>query len=265
MTGALRESLVGPAPGASTLRPYWVQPADLAGCVACDTQVNLADVCGAVAEFMVTLSGGRYKQRRAIVRPKRMVESACWSLGYTGGWSIGLGGWQYDPATYALELSAPVQEIVAVKVDGVDLQPGDVALFDQRTLYRVDAAGARLAWPDDQRLDLPDTEPGTFSVEYVWGQVIPIAGQLAARAWACFMAGQLAALENEGDCALPQAVTEMVRQGTTLSRLSALDFLTEGKTGIDPVDQWVAMINPNKLRRPPSVASPDTMREVTTR
>lgn len=268
MPGALRESLVGPPPGPSTEPPWWVMPEDLAGCVAPDTMVDLAEVCAAVSNNLFVLSGRRYKQRRLVVRPSRRIQNGCgWWVGYTGDWTMTPSGFSayafeetIDPGVYDLRLAGPVQQVLAVKVDGVDLDPGDVALFDSRYLYRVDPAGARLPWPQDQRVETPDTEPGTFMVSYVWGQTIPPGGNIAAKAWACYLANQLAQLQGEGGCGLPDKVTQLVRQGVTLSKLSALDFLDKGRTGIGLVDDWINVDNPNGLRRPATIASPDTMR-----
>lgn len=269
MPGALRESIVGPPPGASTDPPTWVLPQDLAGCVPCDTSINLADICAAVTEWLFELSGKQYKQRRVVVRPTpRVGQTFGWWCGYTGDWQITPASFEAyaceatEPGVYDLRLSGPVQQIVAVKVDGVLLDPGDYALFDARYLVRVDPAGGRLSWPQAQRLDLPDTEAGTFSVNYVWGKAIPKGGHLAAQAWACYLGNQFNALAGNGDCALPSKVTQLVRQGTTLTRLSALDFIKEGKTGVDVVDAWLNVVNPGGNRRSATIASPDNMRGI---
>lgn len=262
MPGALRESLIGPAPGASVGRPSWVAPEELIGCVDPCTLVDLAEVCGAVSENLFQLSGRRYKQRRVIVRPQpRSLSCGGWMLGYSGGWAptTGFDAWAWgwgDRDAQLLKLAAPVQQVLAVKIDGLALNPGDVELYDGRYLIRANG----LAWPSQQAIELPDSEAGTFSVSYVWGQAIPTAGRIAARAWACYLANQLAALSGEGDCSLPDRVTQLVRQGVTLSKLSAQDFIEKGRVGVDVVDQWLNVVNPSGARRPASIASPDSVR-----
>lgn len=266
MPDALRESLIGPEPSA-TDGPLWVKPEDLAGCVDCDTTVDLLEVCRAVSEYLFVLSGRRYKQRYVTVRPKRRVESGCgWWHGWLDGWATTPAGWPAwdwhtpSPDTYELRLAGPVQSIIEVKVDGRALDPGEVALYDARYLVRVDPNGGRASWPADQRLDLSDDAEGTFSVTYVWGQAIPAGGRIAGQVWGCELANQLHALFGGDDCGLPDRVTTLTRQGVTLTGLSALDFLKAGKVGIDIVDRWIDVVNPAGARRPASVTSPDTLR-----
>lgn len=262
MPGALRESLIGPPPGPSTEPPTWVAPADLVGCVPCDTTVDLLEVSRAVTEWLFQLSGRRYKQRRVLVRPSLSESSCAWSLGWMGNWTEMPHAW-LTADEHALQLSGPVQNVIAVKVDGYDLDPGNVLLIDGRYLYRLDNDGNRLLWPIGQRPDQADTEIGTCSVLYTWGQPIPPGGTIAARAWACYLGNQLHTLQSSGSCGMTDRVTQLVTQGVTLSRLSAFDFLTAGKTGIEIVDTWINATNPNGLRRPATITSPDSVRGLT--
>lgn len=261
MSDALREALIGPPPGASE-GPLWVTPGELAGCVPVTTTVDLLDVCTAVSDNLFVLSGRRYRQRLVTVRPSRRVASRCgWWLGIIGDWEQtpdAWPAWDWNAGADELRLSGPVQSVRSVKIDGRELSAGEVSLYDGRYLVRVNpSGGGSLGWPEDQRLDLADTEPGTFSVTYQWGQAQPAGGRISAHAWACYMANQLHRLTTDGDCDLSDRVTQMVRQGTTLTALSALDFLREGKVGIDVVDQWLHVVNPNGSRRRASITNPD--------
>lgn len=265
MPGALRESLIGPPPGPSVDPPTWVLPQDLVGCVACDTTVDLLEVCRAVTEWLFQLSGRRYKQRRVMVRPTLNAGACGWQLGWLGEWGMtpaSFEAWVLADE-YALQLAAPVQQIIAVRVDGQDLDPGNVTLVDGRYLFRLDNNGNRMPWPISQRPEASDNLPGTCSILYAWGQPVPAGGTIAARAWACWLASQLAKLTGGGDCAIPDRVTQLVTQGVTLSRLSAFDFLESGKTGVDLVDTWINTVNPNGLRRPATIVSPDSVRGLT--
>jgi hypothetical protein len=44
------------------------------------------------------------------------------------------------------------------------------------------------------------------------------------------------------ECALPERITSISRQGATWTILDPQDFLQDGLTGIGPVDQWLAQV-----------------------
>lgn len=44
------------------------------------------------------------------------------------------------------------------------------------------------------------------------------------------------------ECALPERVTSVTRQGVSWTILDPQDFLSDGLTGIGPVDQWLAQV-----------------------
>jgi hypothetical protein len=71
----------------------------------------------------------------------------------------------------------PVREIVTVKIDGIVVDPSTYRLDEWRWLTRLDGA----KWPNCQRLDRDDTEDGTFSVRYTYGQNPPEAYRPFAR------------------------------------------------------------------------------------
>jgi hypothetical protein len=58
-----------------------------------------------------------------------------------------------------------------------------------------------------------------------------------------------------GKCRLPTAVTSIARQGVTMEVSSGM--FPDGMTGIREVDAFLSSINPNALRIPPKVWSPD--------
>ena len=162
---------------------------------------------------------------------------------------------------------APVPEIVL---------PGEVAEISQVTIghyvvdpriYRVDN-GNRLVrmdgafWPSCQVMSNDVGEPFTVGVWYV-----PGIRPNAAGVWA---AGMLAyefakACDTSDDpiggglrsCRLPSSVTNIVRQGVSMTLGDTTSAMYGGTTGIIEVDAYVAAVNPNRLTVPPKVWSPD--------
>ena len=65
-----------------------------------------------------------------------------------------------------------------------------------------------------------------------------------------------------GECRLPRRVTQITRQGVTAMVLDPMSFLNEGKTGLYLCDAFLAAVNPGKLRRRATLASPDISRRV---
>lgn len=235
------------------------------GLVVTISTVDLPSVALAATEILRLLSGRKYGIRRGTVRPHRMVDQfqqagvapvpTGWPFGYgvTGG-MIG-----YDADSRQLILDGPAN-ILGIKVDGNSLVAAtDWALYDRRLLVRMQSAsGSSLGWPLDQRLDLPDTATGTWSVTYESGIPVTPGGRLAAKAYACQL---VKLLSGASGCVLPDRVTNVTRQGVTISRGSLKESLDDGRTGISAVDQWLAAVNPNKLRRRARIAGPESYTE----
>jgi hypothetical protein len=144
----------------------------------------------------------------------------------------------------------PVREVVEVKIDGDVVDPTTYRMDAWRHLVRLDGA----QWPGCQTLDLPDTEEGTFSVTYTYGQTPPQMAKDAATALACEIYRSFNGLE----CALPVGATRVTRQGITIERTF---FQRDGnlgvwRTGIPAVDGFLNSVNPYGLRRRPTVWSP---------
>lgn len=150
-----------------------------------------------------------------------------------------------------VSLHGPAGAVTQVKVDGVPLSP---------TAYRLDPGGRLVRldgeqWPICQDLDAPDTEEGTWSVSYVQGVAVDGQGALAAGA----LAGQYVRACTGGDCDLPTTVTQIVRNGVTVTM--APGAFPNGKTGIKSVDAYLERWNPQGLRSAPmTVWSPDLNR-----
>jgi hypothetical protein len=63
--------------------------------------------------------------------------------------------------------------------------------------------------------------------------------------------------EGDTDCALPQRVTSVTRQGVTYTVLDSQDFLEEMRLGIYEVDLFLKTNNPNRAQKRSKVFSPD--------
>lgn len=164
----------------------------------------------------------------------------------------------------------PVREILEVKIDGVVVDPDTYRLDNWRWLTRVrDPADPDtvLLWPSCQQLDLPDTESGTFSVTYRYGQDAPIIGQSAAAALACQI--NKACSGGAEDCEIPMNAVRVTRQGVTIDKKATMDWFFgrsgsgEGggwSTGIIQVDTFLNSFNTAGLQQRPRTWSPDGKR-----
>lgn len=161
------------------------------------------------------------------------------------------GGCDCAPAC-RVSLGAPVAEIVEVKVDGLILDPSAYTLAGG-WLVRTDGGEC---WPACQDLALPDTEEGTFSVEFIPGRRLPEAARIAAGALALEFARACAGAA----CGLPAQVQSFTRQGVDVEFVDPVDILTDGRTGIREVDLFISAVNPHGMRQRSRVLSPDVKR-----
>lgn len=147
----------------------------------------------------------------------------------------------------------PVRQITEVKIDGSLLASTEYGLLDYRWLVRKNDEW----WPRCQDLSLDDTEEGTWSVTYTYGQPAPISGQLAAAELACEM--YKACVAGTGECALPTGVTRLVRQGVVIEKLAFTAWgLQQGiwRTGLTRVDAFLNWANPKGIQRRATIWSP---------
>lgn len=247
---------------AGTCSP-WATEADL--CSPCDDygglSVSAGDFLQAASDLLYEMSGGQFNGICSrTVRPcaRRVVRGRNLG-GAPPGWRRSWGECFCADAcgcgsSGRVDLGAyPVVDVTEVRVNGVVLDPSRYRLDDRRTLVRLaDADGTNPGWPTTQRLDLPTTEEGTWSVTIQWGREAPEAGVRAAAVLACEMA--LACdPENHSRCRLPKTATSVTREGVSIV-LSPSDFLDrDGKTGIWEVDLFLRAYNPQRIRRPASV------------
>jgi hypothetical protein len=147
----------------------------------------------------------------------------------------------------ALRLPGPIVEVTSVKIDGVTLDPSDYTLLYDEILVRNDGT----AWPTCQDLLAPSSALDTFEVAYKRGAAVPVGGQVAAGRLAAEFAR--AACDSD-DCALPERLQSITRQGVTASFFLSGEKWQE--TGIWIIDSWVNSIT-NQQRSRPNIRSVD--------
>lgn len=140
--------------------------------------------------------------------------------------------------------TALVTAIDEVRVDGVAIAASAYRLIDRRWLARIDGD----TWPC---LNLPDATPLALAVDFTFGEAPPAIGVLAAVA----LARELVAGLGGGDCAIDPRVTQLIREGTTLT---LADGGTDPATYVEipAVRRFVATFNPAGIRRAASVIVP---------
>jgi hypothetical protein len=139
---------------------------------------------------------------------------------------------------------ASVEEIV---VAGTTVDPAAYEVHDGYLLVRIDG----VCWPTCAAL----ATPADFVVTYLRGEPVPGDVQAALELLAC----QYAAACTGGECALPQGITSLSRQGVDI-QFAEVDAAGGSwwQTGVDAVDKVIAVHNPNRLpSRQYSVSSPD--------
>lgn len=134
----------------------------------------------------------------------------------------------------------PVQEVVTVRnVGGGIVSPDSYYLVDHSTIQFSE--GALIV-------------PADIEISYTYGAEPPILGKMAARR----IAQEFVKLwEGDSECALPQRVTSVTRQGVTYTVLDSQDFLAEMRTGLYEIDLFLKTSNPNKAQKRSKVFSPD--------
>lgn len=157
----------------------------------------------------------------------------------------------------------PVVSVELVMVDGVELDPQCYEVADLRWLRRLPDVGETAQrswpcwWPCCQRVDLPDSEPDTFSVEFTFGSPPPPSGKAAALELAC----EIARARAGAACNLPAEVVNVVTQGLTYS-LAQPDV--SGRAQLPLAVRWfLDAVNPAGQTRPAMVWSPDVGTPVT--
>jgi hypothetical protein len=137
----------------------------------------------------------------------------------------------------------PVTKIHMIRRrDGVVLDPSAYYLVDHSTVQ----ASTGIPWT-----------PCNLEITYSYGTYAPTMGRMAARTLAVEF---VKLFEGADDCALPQRVTSIARQGISYTLLDNQDFIEEMRTGIYVVDLFLKSTNPDKARAKARVFSVDVPR-----
>ena len=270
--------LPGPPAASADTGPcsLWATPDDLAECCeaatdASDSEEALETHLAVASQILWELSGRRYSGACAkTVRPCRSGCS-CWPFQrFTVGDSSDIHyiwsgrQWAWDGGGYGASCGCgceprvllsgyPVQTIQQVKINGETLAASSYRIDEKRYLVRTDGD----YWPACQNISLPDSEDGTWSVTYIYGEGPPLAGALAATKLACEL---LAACTDGAECQLPTQAVRIVRQGITIDTLQPLaSMLIDGSTGLVEIDSFIAAYGRGPRRRP-AVWSPESER-----
>lgn len=276
----------------------WIDGADVLDCCApdsSDVDPSIFDTFAVEASMLLfEMSGRKFTGGcEQTVRPCRPTCS-CWNYLAGPGNYVGTAGWYFAPwggAWYwqdgcggicgcgvdskILLSGYPVTKIESVMIGDVELPEFDPdtnqrnwRLDGWKYLTRIDTIDDQgvvqpQRWPACQNLSLDDGQPGTWSVTYKFGVMPPLAGMEAAKQLACELYKACAGAE----CALPQGVTRLQRQGVTIERGLLLTWsngiTTRGirtgswTTGLELVDAFLSAYNPYGSRRRPGLWSPD--------
>lgn len=150
----------------------------------------------------------------------------------------------------------PVTGVSEVRLDGAVVDPERYRVDDFRSLVLVGGfEGEPRRWPCCQDLSLPDSEVGTFAVDFTFGTPPPVGGRIAAASLGLQLALAMTPAAA-GTCRLPQRVQTITRQGVTMALLDPMTLVEEGRTGLAEVDTWVASVNLGDRRRRATVIDP---------
>lgn len=197
-------------------------------------------------------------ERRCNIRPEYMY-GAGWTAPYilNGEWRncSCTGGCTCEPRCQ-VKLDGPVLSVSEVMVDGVIISDTLWRVDDNQWLVRTDGE----CWPTCQDYDVDVPEVGSFQVIYLRGNEVPLAVLDAAATLACEIAKACAGLA----CRLPNRMTNLTRQGVTVSFVDIDRLLARGLTGLTEVDQVIVADNPYGHKARPFFYSYDTSPRVRT-
>jgi hypothetical protein len=242
----------------------------------CDVSAESPTATGiavnAATYVLWSLSGRQFGTCSVALRPCRRecYDTSWWNsygMPWTTAWDYGISGSSYPwfisgcggcrgscscTEISEVALPSPVSSIVSVKLDGAVAPTGSYRLDNNRLLVRTDGG----LWPSCNNLNKDDTQVGTWSVTALYGQPVPQAAQLAVGELACEL---IKAMRGE-ECRLPPGVTQLTRQGVTVSIPDFGELFKDGRTGLYMVDMFLTTVNPKRLMQRSRVYSVDTLR-----
>jgi hypothetical protein len=174
---------------------------------------------------------------------------------YQGVWTNVVCGLCMDDCSCTrvskVRLPVPVSEITSVIIDGITLPASAYQLYDYRELIRQDGG----EFPRCNDLSRPNGSVGTWSVTAVYGENVPVLGQMAAGELATEFAKALAC---DASCQLPAPVQQLTRQGVSMAFLDPNEVYANGRLGLRLSDLFLSTYNPDGLRAPARVYNVDT-------
>jgi len=251
-----------PAPTSAVLCGPWATPGDVPDKLKQDIDVTddeqWVQPLLLASEILWMLSGRRWLgvgcEETVILRSTgETAGRGSWpysrTWGVCGCWFVATWGDPLPLAAYSgTHISRPmavklprseVSAVTAVTIDGDAF--ADFELTGDGWLRRTDGQG----WPvcGDQT-----------SITYQFGAPPPPGGVQATVALAAEIVKDI--FDRPG-CQLPRRTTSVTREGITMTVLDPADFLDKGKTGIIPVDMWLAAVNPKARSQRAMIWTPD--------
>jgi hypothetical protein len=238
----------------------WVTPSELP--VSYQDSIYATDACQVASNLLWTMSGRKYQGTTTVTERYFTAIDAFRYQGSSakqffphmiGGSVFNLPAEDWNDSAYQSDGSSslsrirlrgkPVQEVHLVRsgYDGSIIPADAYYLAEHSTLI----ANKGTPWT-----------PGNLEVTYTFGQQPPTAGRHAARVFAIEL---IKAWEGD-DCALPDRVTSVSRQGVSYTILDNQDFLENFRTGIYVIDLFLKTANPAKALAPSKIFSPDIPR-----
>lgn len=132
----------------------------------------------------------------------------------------------------------PVLAVQTVLVKGEYLEPTEYSLRNNAYLVRRGGVPWTLSATDE------------LLVTYTHGTRPPRAGKSAA----VRLANEIILwYAGDSQCALPERITSVARQGISYTILDPQDFIKQGRTGIYAVDSFISAVNPDGQRKKPAI------------
>lgn len=140
---------------------------------------------------------------------------------------------------------SPVLSVQEIVQGGVTLDPSTYSIRNNSYLRR----DGGIPWVLDPVNEL--------LITYTWGIEPPASGKRAA----IRLANELILLSmGSPECALPQRITSVNRQGLSYTYTDPQQFLDNGRTGIPEIDFFIAAVNPKGSKKKARVFSVDRPR-----
>lgn len=175
-------------------------------CLVEESEVDVTEqAIDAASDVLVILSG--FRVTGPCTKTVRPISSGVCGFPHGGRHdSIFATPLPYNGIPY-IPLRGPNTDVVGVKVDGVALADSDFGLFDGQNLFFRSGR-----FPSANNLLLADTEAGTWSITFSFGNPIDFITQCAASELACVLAAALLGKKST----LPPGVVSANIQGASV-------------------------------------------------